>query len=220
MGWRRHELVVRSGGGTREKVLLIIGLVISLSPGIVHPYYTVAMAPALGALVGISATGLWLRRRWLTARVGLAGGLGATVAWSYALLGRTPDWYPVLRPFVAVVGTLAVFAILALPFSRATPKPAVSLVAAVGLLAALAAPLLSTIATAATPQTVPIPVVVPDGSQGLSGNLTSGLRDLLADCGRGGVAPIPSALCVASTPRIHFVARRGRLRPLAARPLL
>ena len=199
MGGVLLVLTLRHGRTDRERAalvlwggsLLVIGLVISLSPGIVHPYYTVAMAPSLGALVGISATGLWRRRRWLGARVGLAGGLGATVVWSYALFGRTPDWYPVLRPFVAVVGTLGVFAILALHRTRGASKHAVSLVAAAGLLAALAAPLLSAVATAATPQTGPIPVVIPDGSAGFSGILTGGLQDLLADCGNLGVAAVP-----------------------------
>ena len=155
---------------------MVIGLVISLSPGIVHPYYTVAMAPSLGALVGISATGLWRRRRWLAARVGLAGGLGATVVWSYVLLGRTPDWFPVLRPFVAVVGTLGVFAILALPLLRTAPQARRQPRGRGRTHAALAAPLFSTVATAATPQSGLIPVVTPDGSEGLSAVAGSGLR--------------------------------------------
>ena len=35
--------------------LLVTGLVFSLGKGIIHPYYTVALAPAIGALVGIGA---------------------------------------------------------------------------------------------------------------------------------------------------------------------
>ncbi len=45
--------------------LVSIGLVISLAQGIIHPYYTVALAPPLGALVGIATMGLWQRRRQL-----------------------------------------------------------------------------------------------------------------------------------------------------------
>ena len=84
--------------------LVSIGLVISLAQGIIHPYYTVALAPPLGALVGIGTMGLWERRATWVGRVGLAAGLAATVVWSYVLLGRTSDWFPALRPFVAVVG--------------------------------------------------------------------------------------------------------------------
>ena len=78
--------------------LLVIGLAISLSPGITTLLHR-RHGTLAGALFGISATGLWRRRRWLTARIGLfAAGLGATVVWSCVLLGRTPEWFPVLRP--------------------------------------------------------------------------------------------------------------------------
>ncbi len=102
--------------------LVSIGLVISLAQGIIHPYYTVALAPPLGALVGIGTMGLWQRRDSWVGRVGLAAGLAATVVWSYVLLGRTADWFPALRPFVAVVGALGVVAILALPLLRNVPE--------------------------------------------------------------------------------------------------
>ena len=42
--------------------LVVTGLTISLAQGIIHPYYTVALAPPLGALVGIATIGLWERR--------------------------------------------------------------------------------------------------------------------------------------------------------------
>src|ERR1700684_2690803 len=113
--------------------LVSIGLVVSLGQGIIHPYYTVALAPPLGALVGIATMGLWQRRATWVGRVGLAAGLGATVVWSYVLLGRTSNWFPALRPFVAVVGALGVLAVLALPLLRDVPKLAVALVAVLGL---------------------------------------------------------------------------------------
>ena len=59
--------------------LVSIGLVISLAQGIIHPYYTVALAPPLGALVGIGTMGLWHRRATWVGRIGLAAGLAATV---------------------------------------------------------------------------------------------------------------------------------------------
>ena len=34
---------------------LVTGVVFSFAPGIIHPYYTVALAPAIGALVGIGS---------------------------------------------------------------------------------------------------------------------------------------------------------------------
>jgi 4-amino-4-deoxy-L-arabinose transferase-like glycosyltransferase len=149
--------------------LVSIGLVISLAQGIIHPYYTVALAPPLGALVGIGTMGLWERRASWVGRLGLAAGLAATVVWSYILLGRTSDWFPALRPFVAVVGTLGVLAILMLPLMRNVPKLAIGVVAALGLSAALAVPLFSTVATAATAHTGAIPSVTPTASGGFGG---------------------------------------------------
>src|SRR6202035_909420 len=39
--------------------LLVTAAVFSFMSGIIHPYYTVALAPAIGALVGIGAVMLW-----------------------------------------------------------------------------------------------------------------------------------------------------------------
>ena len=149
--------------------LVSIGLVISLSQGIIHPYYTVALAPPLGALVGIGTMGLWQRRASWVGRIGLAAALAATVWWSSILLGRTSDWFPALRPFVVVVGALGVVAILALPLLRSIPKVAIVLVATLGFGAALAAPLFSTVATAATPHTGAIPSATPTPAGGAGG---------------------------------------------------
>src|SRR5262249_59966697 len=42
--------------------LVLTGLVFSYMSGIIHPYYTVALAPAAGALTGIGAAALWRDR--------------------------------------------------------------------------------------------------------------------------------------------------------------
>jgi hypothetical protein len=101
--------------------------------------------------------------------VGLAAGLAVTVAWSAVLLGRTSNWFPPLRPFVIVAGSLGVVAILCLPYLRHVPKLAIGVVAALGFGAALAAPLFSTVATAATPHSGAIPTVTPTASGGFGG---------------------------------------------------
>jgi len=170
-------ITIRARRTDRERAALLLwggslvstGLVISLAQGIIHPYYLVALAAPLGGLVGIATMGLWQRRDSLAGRLGLAAGLAATVVWSYILLGRTSDWFPALRPFVAVVGTLGVVAILALPLLRPVPKLAVGLVATLGLGAALAVPLFSTVATAATPHNGAIPSVTPSAAGGFGG---------------------------------------------------
>jgi hypothetical protein len=99
----------------------------------------------------------------------LAAALVATTVWGYVLLDRTPDWFPWLRLAVAVAGALGALAILALPWLGKIPKLAVGLVAGLGLAAALAAPLFSTVATAATPHSGAIPTVTPTPSGGLGG---------------------------------------------------
>ena len=192
--------------------LVSIGLVISLAQGIIHPYYTVALAPPLGALVGIATIGLWQRRATWVGRLGLAAGLAATVVWTYLLLGRTSDWFPALRPFVVVVGALGVVAILALPLLRDLPKLAVALVAVLGFGAALAAPLFSTVATAATPHTGAIPTVTPTPAGGQGGPGGGGFPRRLR--GRRSAAPSeavasPAARRAVGFPGGGFRARAG-----------
>jgi 4-amino-4-deoxy-L-arabinose transferase-like glycosyltransferase len=146
-----------------------IGLTISLAQGIIHPYYTVALAPPLGALVGMGTMSLWQRRASWVGRSALAGALVVTTIWAVVLLDRTPAWFPWLRVVVAVAGALGALAILALPWLRRVPNAAVGLVAVLGFGAALAAPLFSTVATAATPHSGAIPTVTPSASGGFGG---------------------------------------------------
>jgi 4-amino-4-deoxy-L-arabinose transferase-like glycosyltransferase len=146
-----------------------IGLTISLAQGIIHPYYTVALAPPLGALVGMGTMSLWQRRASWVGRSALATALVVTTIWGVVLLDRTPAWFPWLRVVVAVAGALGALAILALPWLRRMPKLAVGLVAVLGFGAALAAPLFSTIATAATPHSGAIPTVTPSAAGGFGG---------------------------------------------------
>ncbi|MDD9348724.1 glycosyltransferase family 39 protein, partial [Mumia sp.] len=53
--------------------LLVTGLTFSLMQGIIHSYYTVALAPAVAALVGAGTVLLWRRRTELLPRTVLAG---------------------------------------------------------------------------------------------------------------------------------------------------
>jgi 4-amino-4-deoxy-L-arabinose transferase-like glycosyltransferase len=93
-------------------------VVFSFMSGIIHSYYVVAMAPAIGALVGGGVVELWAMRtrnpRLPWAGIVLAGGLIATAATSWLLLARTPDFAPGLAIGVAAA-TLAVALVVALP---------------------------------------------------------------------------------------------------------
>ncbi len=190
MGAALLVFTVRARRTDRERAALLLwggalvgsGLVISLSQGIIHPYYTVALAPPLAALTGIGAVGLWQRRSRWTARISLAAALMATSIWGFVLLDRTPQWFPALRFVVMVAGVLGSLAILALPWLRHTPRLAVGLVAGLGLGAALVTPLFSSVATAATPHSGAIPAVTPtpSGGFGFGGGFPGGGRRFAA----------------------------------------
>ena len=95
--------------------LLVTGLVLSFAKGIIHPYYTVALAPAVGVLIGIGAAHMWRQRSFLVARVLLATALAATAVWSYVLLDRTPEWLAPLKFAVLVVGLVAASLLVVAP---------------------------------------------------------------------------------------------------------
>ena len=156
--------------------LLVTGLTISLGQGIIHQYYTVALAPAIGALVGIGVVELWRRRDHPAAAGALALASLATVVWSAVLLGRSPDWLPWLRPTVVVLGlltTLAVGLIWMLP-----TKVALAAVVAAGVIG-MAGPTAYALETVSTPHTGAIPVAGPARGR------WSGLRARRRGQGRG-----------------------------------
>ena len=141
--------------------LLVTVAVFSYMAGIYHAYYLVALAPALGGLVGTGAVLLWRRRDELWARAVLAAGLAGTGVWAAVLLDRVPDWHPELRSvvLVAALGGAAALLVPALLAGRWAVG-----VAGVGLVAVLAAPGAYALATAAEPKTGPIPSAGPAGA--------------------------------------------------------
>jgi len=101
--------------------VLVTGLVFSYMSGIIHPYYMVALAPGIAALVGIGATALWQARLGLPGRITVAMALVATAVWSYVLLDRTPDWLPWLRWVIVIVGVAAAVGVLAASYLVRSP---------------------------------------------------------------------------------------------------
>jgi 4-amino-4-deoxy-L-arabinose transferase-like glycosyltransferase len=95
--------------------LLVTAAVFSYSSGIIHTYYSVALAPAIAALVAIGGVQLWQRRESLTARLTGAAAVAVTGGWSFALLDRTPSWQPWVRVLVAVATVVAVAGLIAGP---------------------------------------------------------------------------------------------------------
>jgi 4-amino-4-deoxy-L-arabinose transferase-like glycosyltransferase len=99
--------------------LLVAGLVLSYMSGTTHSYYSIALAPPIGALIGIGSAGLWRIRHTWFARAALAAGLAAASAWAWVLLGRSPGWYPWVRVVIVIAAVAAIGAILAGPSLRA-----------------------------------------------------------------------------------------------------
>ncbi|MFD8694044.1 ArnT family glycosyltransferase [Kitasatospora purpeofusca] len=92
--------------------LLCTALTFSFMSGIFHQYYTVALAPAVAALVGMGVDGLWRARHRLPYAAVLAATLAVTAVWAYVLLGRSSGFQPWLRPTVLAGGLLAAVALL------------------------------------------------------------------------------------------------------------
>ena len=81
--------------------LVVTAATFSFGKGIIHPYYSIAFGPALGAVIGVGAVTLWTRRTSF-AHYALMATFAATVVWSYVLLDRTPTWHPWLRALLAL----------------------------------------------------------------------------------------------------------------------
>ncbi|HEY5389484.1 MAG TPA: glycosyltransferase family 39 protein [Solirubrobacteraceae bacterium] len=149
--------------------LVVTAAVFSYSQGIIHTYYTVALAPAIGALVAIGAHMLWPRRESVAARLCAALAIAVTGAWSYVLLDRTPSWEPWIRVLVVVATVVAVIAIVASLLKVAHLRP----VALVGLIAAavagLAGPTAYAIATVSVTHSGSTPSAGPAATSGTLG---------------------------------------------------
>ncbi len=151
--------------------LLVTALVFSLAAGIIHPYYTVALAPAIGALVGIGSVLLWRERFHVWARVVLAGTVAVTSVWSVVLLERSPEFAPALAPTVAILGVGAAIAILGVPLLH---RGVVAGVLAVAMAAAFAGPAAYTIDTVLTAHSGAIPSAGPAVTAATTGGRPAG----------------------------------------------
>ena len=161
--------------------LVVTGLAFSLGKGIIHPYYTVALAPAIGALVGTGGYLMWAHRHLQYGRAILAACTATTAVWAFVLLDRTPHWLPWLRVAVLLSGAAATGGLLLWPRLGRAVRAAVVTGA---VLAALAAPLAYTLDTVNTPHSGAIPTAGPSGgSPGIPGGGPAGR------VARGGTGP-------------------------------
>jgi hypothetical protein len=120
----------------------------------------------------------------LVARTVLAVAVGGTGVWAGVLLARSPEWLPWLRPLVVVAAVAAAVGVvlpLVLPTAGAAARAFGLPVAGLALAAGLAAPLASSVQTAATAHSGALPSAGP----AVTGGSGPG--------GRGGLARGPLA---------------------------
>jgi 4-amino-4-deoxy-L-arabinose transferase-like glycosyltransferase len=101
---------VRAGAILFGGWLISVGLVLSFMKTNVHPYYCLALAPAMAAMFAIFVVEFWRRRDSWFHRIGLAAVLLASGGWGFWLLRRNADWLPALRWVIlaaAVAGAAA-----------------------------------------------------------------------------------------------------------------
>jgi 4-amino-4-deoxy-L-arabinose transferase-like glycosyltransferase len=154
----------------------------SLMAGIFHEYYTVALAPAIAALVGMGAAEAWERRHSPVGSIALAAATAAAATWSFILLSRT-DWQGWLRFVVLALGLASALLLLAITQLHRRFVPAV---VAGALVAALAGPAAYSVQTVGTAHTGSIVTAGPAVAGGRGGGMPGG--------GPGGLGAPPQGL--------------------------
>ena len=96
----RRASVIAFGGW-----LTVTWLVFSFMAGIFHQYYTVALAPALAALVAIGAFSLWIARDKRWARIVTPILIAFTAFWDFSLACHS-QWLPWLKWAVLIIGLM------------------------------------------------------------------------------------------------------------------
>ncbi|NIH84765.1 ArnT family glycosyltransferase [Amycolatopsis granulosa] len=195
--------------------LVVSGGVFSLMSGIIHPYYTVALAPAVAALVGTAAVRLWRARAHPIAAGLLSGGVALSALTAYLVLTGDPEWLPWLKYVVLLLGLAA--AVLVLVSDR-LPRAGARGVAVLALVAALAGSGAYALATAATPHTGALPSAGPvgggfGGRGGARGGMPGGTGSLLGTTTPGAEV---TALLQAGTGNYTWVAATVGSSPAAA----
>lgn len=173
--------------------LVVTGLTFSFMQGIFHAYYTVALAPAIGALVASGGALLWRRRDRAGSAAVLALCVAGSALWAHTLLARSAGFLPGLATAVAVVGVALAVLLAGLAWLPWLPGRVASAVAAGAIVVALTGPTAYAVQTAATPHTGAIPTAGP----GITGGSGGGFGGGGFGAGRGrapGLAPPAAGL--------------------------
>ena len=154
--------------------LLVTAAVFSFSQGIIHTYYEVALAPAIGALVAIGATLLWEHRDTLMARLLAAVAVAGSAGWAYVLLERTPAWEPWLRPLIIAAAALGAVGLLAAPALHRLARRATIAATLFGAVACATGPAAYAAQTITTAHTGPTTSAGPAVARGFGGGFRPG----------------------------------------------
>ncbi|OQM78671.1 ArnT family glycosyltransferase [Rhodococcus sp. 66b] len=175
---------------------LATGLIFSYMSGTIHPYYTVALAPAVAGMIGVGGYALWLvRARWI-GRCGLAAMMLAAGIWSWVLLHRNAEWLPMLK-WILLAGTV-VGAILVLVGAKGRFRKLAVAGLIIGSLAGITGSASYAIATAATAHGGSIPTAGPTGAVSDSG--MGGGGGMGGDQGQGDGGALPNSDDASSNP--------------------
>ena len=142
---RRLSRLEAAGFVTWTVWFVVCTVVFSYMTGMVHPYYTIALAPAAGALIGLAA----VLSRWAAIAM-----VAVAAAWAIVLLHRAelgPAWSRWLIGVAAVTAVVLLIAALT-KWRRLIPAALV-----ISLFASLCGTAMFSVATAATPHSGSIP---------------------------------------------------------------
>ncbi|WP_425487207.1 glycosyltransferase family 39 protein [Mycolicibacterium sediminis] len=149
--------------------LVVTAAVFSFAGGIVHSYYTVALAPAIGAVIGIGSMALWRNRSDVRVASAMASTVAVTVVLAAVLLTRHADWPAWSAVGIAGVG-IGVGVLLVV--NARLPRRVALAAAGLAVAACLTGPAAYSVATAATPHSGAIPSVGPGSGGGQFGGMT------------------------------------------------
>lgn len=142
--------------------LVVTYLTFAFMSGIYHDYYTVALAPAIGASTAIGRAICWSSRQRLVARLALAASSAVTTVWAVVLLRQAGSGWVWAQVLAVVLGALAT---IGLALSGHRTKVALTALV-LGTCGALVGPAGYAVNTASTPHTGSIVTAGPVSGMG------------------------------------------------------